>query len=208
MRGEIPMGSGDAASLATISGLFAAQKGTYWIAGGIQFTSFGLIQGKVIVAVQFGNKFSFNLLGLAAFGISPVAYFELGIEITADEEKFLLKAGLSKNSYIIHPDIFSLQGDFGLGIWYASPHKGDFILSIGGYHPYFAVPVALSGALARRRQVHDLRVRAVVGGSLLRADAAGADGRRGGIALGRVRRHRRRARRLHRRASSPGIRST
>ena len=140
MRGEIPMGSGDAASLATISGLFAAQKGTYWIAGGIQFTSFGLIQGKVIVAVQFGNKFSFNLLGLAAFGISPVAYFELGIEITADEEKFLLKAGLSKNSYIIHPDIFSLQGDFGLGIWYASPHKGDFILSIGGYHPYFAVP--------------------------------------------------------------------
>jgi hypothetical protein len=140
MRGEIPMGSGDAASLATISGLFAAQKGTYWIAGGIQFTSFGLIQGKVIVAVQFGNKFSFNLLGLAAFGISPVAYFELGIEITADEEKFLLKAGLSKNSYIIHPDIFSLQGDFGLGIWYASPHKGDFILSIGGYHPYFKVP--------------------------------------------------------------------
>ncbi len=140
MRGEIPMGSGDAASLAKISGLFAAQPGSYWIAAGIQFTSFGFINGKVIVSIQFGNKFSFNILGLASFGISPVAYFELALSITADEEKFLLIAGLSKNSYIIDPEIFSLSGDFGLGIWYASPNAGDFILSIGGYHPYFQKP--------------------------------------------------------------------
>lgn len=139
MRGEIPIGQG-AESVAQISALFAAQKGSYWIAAGIQFTSFGFINGKVIVAVGFGNKFTFSLLGLASFGIKPIAYFELGIEVTADEEHFLLKAGLSPNSYIIHPDIFSLRGDFGLGVWYASPNAGDFILSIGGYHPYFTPP--------------------------------------------------------------------
>ncbi len=76
-------------------------------------------------------------MGLASFGISPIAYFELGIEATADEEKLLIKAGLSKNSYIIHPDIFSLHGDFALGIWHSN---GDFLLSIGGYHPYFNPP--------------------------------------------------------------------
>jgi hypothetical protein len=140
MSGEIPIGSGDANALAKISDYFAPQEGTYWIAAGIQFTSFGLIDGKVVVAVQFGNSFSFHLLGVARFAIGPVAYFELGIEVTADEEKFLLKAGLSPNSYIIHPDIFSLQGDFGLGIWYADPNPGDFVLSIGGYHPYFPTP--------------------------------------------------------------------
>jgi hypothetical protein len=140
MSGEIPIGSGDANALAKISDYFTPQEGTYWIAAGIQFTSFGLIDGKVVVAVQFGNSFSFQLLGVARFAISPVAYFELGIEVTADEEKFLLKAGLSPNSYIIHPDIFSLQGDFGLGIWYAAPNPGDFVLSIGGYHPYFPTP--------------------------------------------------------------------
>ncbi len=140
MRGEIPIGGADAGSLALISDQFAPLNGSYWIAAGIQFISFGLINGKLIVIVRFGNKFSFSLLGLAAFGISPIAYFELGIEITADEEHFLVKAGLSPNSYIIHPDIFSLRGDFGLGVWYASPHQGDFILSIGGYHPYFKKP--------------------------------------------------------------------
>lgn len=149
MRGEIPIGTTDAGSLAAISAMFAAKKGVHWIAAGIQFTAFGFINGKVIVTVQFGNEFSFHLLGLAAFGISPIAYFELGIEVTADAKKFLLIAGLSSNSYIIHPDIFSLRGDFGLGIWYgvpdplaapAEPPAGDFILSIGGYHPAYRKP--------------------------------------------------------------------
>lgn len=147
MRGEIPMGTGDAGSLATISALFAAKKGQFWVAAGIQFTAFGFINGKVIVSVQFGKDTSFQILGLASFGISPIAYFELALSIVADEKKFLLQASISSNSYIIHPDIFSLRGGFALGIWYTTDTSvtpaipaGDFILSIGGYHPAFRKP--------------------------------------------------------------------
>ena len=140
MRGEIAV-TGDAVTdLKALSIHFTAVKGQHWVAAGIQFIAFGFIYGKVVVAIAFGNKFSMQILGMASFGIEPICYFEIGIEVTADEEKFMMRARLSPNSYIIHPDIFSLQGDFALCAWYADPHKGDFLFSIGGYHPLFAKP--------------------------------------------------------------------
>lgn len=141
MRGEISVGTGNAAEdLKALSIHFAALKGQHWIAAGIQFTAFGFIYGKVVVAIGFGKKFSMQILGMASFGIEPICYFEIGIEVTADEEKFMMRARLSPNSYVVHRDIFSLQGDFALCAWYKDPHKGDFLFSIGGYHPLFAKP--------------------------------------------------------------------
>jgi hypothetical protein len=141
MRGEISVGGGNAAEdLKALSVHFAALKGQHWIAAGIQFTAFGFIYGKVVVAIGFGKKFSMQILGMASFGIEPICYFEIGIEVTADEEKFMMRARLSPNSYVVHRDIFSLQGDFALCAWYKEPHKGDFLFSIGGYHPLFKKP--------------------------------------------------------------------
>jgi hypothetical protein len=140
MTGEIVVSGEATKALTDLSAHFTALTGNHWVAAGIQFTCFGFIQGKVVVAVSFGQKFSITLLGLAAFGIKPLAYFELGIEATADEEQFLVKAGLSSNSYLVHPDIFSLRGDFALGVWHSGDHSGDFVLSVGGYHPYFKAP--------------------------------------------------------------------
>jgi hypothetical protein len=141
MRGEISVGTGNAAEdLKALSVHFAAMAGQHWIAAGIQFTAFGFIYGKVVIAIAFGNRFSIQILGMASFGIEPICYFEIGIEVTADEEKFIMRARLSPNSYVVHPDIFSLQGDFALCAWYKEPHKGDFLFSIGGYHPLFAKP--------------------------------------------------------------------
>ena len=140
MRGEIAIGKNAGQALRSLSVHFAAMKGQFWIAAGIQFTAFGFINGKVVVAIAFGNRFSITVLGMASFAIRPICSIEIGIEATADEEKFLLRARLSPNSYVIHPDIFKLQGDLALGAWYDGPHKGDFLFSIGGYHPLFAKP--------------------------------------------------------------------
>jgi hypothetical protein len=146
MSGELPIssdpkqGMGDLASLDDPTVGFAPKEGDYWIAAGVQFISFGFINGKVILAVAFGHDFSIDILGIASFGLKPVAYFEIDILVSVDKEKFLLKAGVSPNSYLIHPDIFSLSGDFGLAVWHGGPHAGDFVLSVGGYHPYFKQP--------------------------------------------------------------------
>ena len=163
---------------------FAAVKGQHWIAAGIQFIAFGFIYGKVVVAIGFGNKFSMQILGMASFGIEPICYFEIGIEVTADEEKFIMRARLSPNSYVVHPDIFSLQGDFALCAWYADPHKGDFLFSIGGYHPLFDEAGALPRADPGRLQGHGLQLRPPLGRSVLLLHAAGADGRGQGVAAG------------------------
>jgi len=146
MSGEIPVSSNpqdginDLAALTDPKTGFAPKLGDYWIAAGMQFTSFGFINGKVIVAVAFGHDFSIDVLGMASFGINPVAYFEIDIMVTVDSQKFLLVAGVSPSSYLIHPDLFNMAGDFGLGAWHGGPHAGDFLLSIGGYHPYFQKP--------------------------------------------------------------------
>ena len=66
----------------------------------------------------------------------------------------MLRAWLSPNSYILHPDIFSLQGDIALCAWYAPPHKGDFLFRIGGYHPLFSKPDHYPELDAGRRQGH------------------------------------------------------
>jgi hypothetical protein len=130
--------TGNAASdLIKLGTFFAPNEGDYWIAAGIKFLSFGFIEGKVIVTVAFGNDFSFDILGSAHFGLPPVAFFEIDVLVVADKDKFLLQAGISPNSYLVHPDIFSLQGDFALGEWHGGDYAGDFLLSIGGFHPCF-----------------------------------------------------------------------
>lgn len=146
MSGQIPISTDPKQGMSDLTALddpktgFAPKAGDYWIAAGIQFISFGFINGKVILAVAFGHDFSIDILGVASFGINPVAYFEIDILVTVDQEKFLLIAGVSPNSYLIHPDIFNLSGDFGLGVWHSGPHADDFLVSIGGFHPYFKAP--------------------------------------------------------------------
>lgn len=140
MRGELAISDDPSTALTELADAFAVEEGQFWVAAGIQFISFGFITGRVVVAISFGHQFSLSILGMASFSLEPIAYIEIGILTTVDEEKFLLRASLSPNSYVLHPDIFSLQGDIALCAWYADPHKGDFLFSIGGYHPDFKRP--------------------------------------------------------------------
>lgn len=144
MNGELPFNGKDMAkikeSLEAIGQQFAPVDGQYWLAAGIQFTCFKVIHGKVVVTVGFGHEFSFGLLGILEYSIQPIVHFELAFMMTADKDKLLLKAGLTPNSYLLDPDIFSLRGDFGMGVFYGGPHAGDFFISIGGYHPLYDKP--------------------------------------------------------------------
>ncbi len=141
MRGDIAFDSkapGD--SLSRLAGYFTAQSGRFWVAAGIQFTCFAAINGKVIVAVSFGQSFSFELLGMLSYGIAKICYFEIDFNMTADAESFLLTGAVSPNSYLLDPSIFSLTGGFAMGVWYGGVAAGDFLVSVGGYHPLFVRP--------------------------------------------------------------------
>ena len=73
--------------------------------------------------------------------VPPVALIEL--ELLArfvPEEGFLcVQAQLSAQSYILSTSCH-LQGGFAFYSWFSGEHGGDFVISIGGYHPKYKIP--------------------------------------------------------------------
>ncbi|KAK2465658.1 hypothetical protein APHAL10511_002202 [Amanita phalloides] len=69
-------------------------------------------------------------------------YVELGITSRVDIRNgaFSVEGKLSPNSFILHPSCH-LLGGFALYYWFdPSPYAGDFVFTIGGYHPAYQPP--------------------------------------------------------------------
>lgn len=118
-----------------------ASEGTYVIVAGIKFDSYKMIFTTGIVAIAFGNQNSFNLLGLSTMKLEGVYNFEFAFSMRADldEGTFLAQGQLTNNTYILFPEL-KLTGGFALGMWLKGDNAGDFVFTLGGYHPNFNVP--------------------------------------------------------------------
>jgi hypothetical protein len=126
------------------------ETGQIFLAIGIKFTSFKLIDSFLLLTVAFGNRFELNILGLATLiappnvgaGVPPVAEVQLALKASfLPAEGFIgVIAQLTPNSYILS-QACHLTGGFAFYGWFApNVHEGDFVLTLGGYHPLFKVP--------------------------------------------------------------------
>jgi hypothetical protein len=122
--------------------------GDYWFAIGIRFSSFEMIQAFALLSVSFGNDVEIGLLGSAAVaipkGIEPgkaIAYAELALRVVIkpSEGTIKMEARLTDESYVFYKDCH-LTGGFAFYIWFGGPRAGDFVLTLGGYHPKFIRP--------------------------------------------------------------------
>ncbi|MBC7910623.1 MAG: hypothetical protein H7Y30_08990, partial [Pyrinomonadaceae bacterium] len=121
--------------------------GDYWLAVGIEFMSFGLVTSKALLIVEFGNDFQIVLLGLSTMrlpqtGDQSYAYVELQLRAVfrPQEGFFGLTAILSDNSFVIAPACH-LTGGFAFNFWFGpNEHAGQFVITLGGYHPAFKPP--------------------------------------------------------------------
>ncbi|WP_393915995.1 DUF6603 domain-containing protein [Halostreptopolyspora alba] len=71
-----------------------------------------------------------------------VAHVELGFRALYEHKKrqLSLTAALSDNSWIVHPDC-KLTGGAAIYVWFpGSSHSGDFVGTVGGYHPNYHPP--------------------------------------------------------------------
>lgn len=118
-----------------------ASENTYVIVAGIKFDSYKMIFTTGILAIAFGNKTSINLLGLSTMKLEGVYHFEFAFSMRADldEGTFLARGQLTDNTYILLPQL-KLTGGFALGMWLKGDVAGDFVFTLGGYHPDFKVP--------------------------------------------------------------------
>lgn len=123
--------------------------GEYWFAAGLTATHFELVQTRAVVVVELGKQLQFALLGLATMALpqaadssATYAYAELELEAVLEpsEGRFGLTALLTPSSYVLVPQC-KLTGGFAFQVWFGdNPHAGQFVLTLGGYHPAFRVP--------------------------------------------------------------------
>jgi hypothetical protein len=128
--------------------------GNYWLAVGVKFTSFKIIESFILVTVNFGTNTEFNILGLSRMewpekslrdgflgGMAPIVYIELAIRVSfgSDSDVIRVDGIITPNSYVLSQNC-RLTGGFAFYTWISGEHAGDFVLTIGGYHPRFNKP--------------------------------------------------------------------
>ena len=119
-----------------------------FLALGVKFNSFKLIDSFALLVVTFGDEFLLKLLGLSKIvapptssGKPPVAEVTIGLlaEFIPGDGLLKVDGKIMPGSYVFD-HACQLTGGFAFYSWFSGPHSGDFVLSVGGYHPRFLVP--------------------------------------------------------------------
>ena len=140
--------------------------GQYWLAAGVRFTSFQMIESFALIALTFGTETVITGLGLSRLTVPPplpsasstpatttaietIASVEIALKIVFRPESGVLtaEARLTPNSYVFSKEC-KLTGGFAFYAWFKDlkrPGKrdiaaGDFVATLGGYHPSFVPP--------------------------------------------------------------------
>lgn len=136
-------------SPSSFSSWLQAEQDTFYFSVGLKADACQVltVEAALVFALGgFGLKAS--VVGRATAQLPPASskspitfvYAELGIVATVDATSFVVEAQLSSNSFVMNP-FCRIRGGFALAFWYGdSPHAGDWVFSVGGYHPAFVVP--------------------------------------------------------------------
>ena len=122
-----------------------------FLAAGVRFTSFKLVDSFVLAVVSFGDEFEVDVLGLSTLvlptpvpgepAVTPLAEVQMALRATFQPSQGFLgvSAQLTSASFVISRACH-LTGGFAFYTWFSGEHAGDFVLSLGGYHPSFQRP--------------------------------------------------------------------
>lgn len=127
--------------------------GRILLAAGIKFTSFKLIETFVLLVVSFGDQFILDLFGISTLVSPPLppgsdkplvpplaqVRFAIVARFAPAEGILQVEGKILRDSYLFDRAC-RLSGGFAFYSWFSGPHKGDFVLTVGGYHPRFRVP--------------------------------------------------------------------
>ncbi len=131
---------------------FIPQPGQYWMAAGISFSSFEMINAFAVATVSFGVDLRVALLGSCSMsfpkGMShPIAYVEIAImAVFSEKDGFFAVEGILSPASFIFGDFCHISGGFAFYIWFnpplkeGGPKKGEFLVSLGGYYPHYTPP--------------------------------------------------------------------
>ena len=134
--------------------------GETFLAVGVRFTSFKIVDSFALLVGRFSQRFEIDLLGLStlvsppATGGSatktPIVQAQLALKATfIPEDGILTVQGLiTSGSYVVSREC-TLSGGFAFFSWFKdqpdqpgvdAAKAGDFVATLGGYHPAFKPP--------------------------------------------------------------------
>jgi hypothetical protein len=125
--------------------------GSGFVAIGLKFTCFKMLDCFALLTVAFGEDFEINLLGIAKMKIPTPAKDSkntscilnmtmlLRARFSLSEGVISIEGQLASDCYLLSPDC-RLTGGFAVCLWVSGPHAGDFVITLGGYHPLFKKP--------------------------------------------------------------------
>ncbi|MCG8476295.1 MAG: hypothetical protein MI784_12580 [Cytophagales bacterium] len=118
-----------------------------WIAAGFNFTTYEIVQSTAMLLAELSSVSCYSIIGtsVAQFpkdGDKTYAYIELALDafVMPQEGEAAFMSSLSPNSYVLDKDCH-LTGGFAFCYWFGeSPQAGDYVLTLGGYSPFYSPP--------------------------------------------------------------------
>ncbi|MCE3246191.1 MAG: putative transcriptional activator [Geminicoccaceae bacterium] len=141
MDPDSPFAADPMSALQLLGQDFPPARGTFWGAAGVRFRSFALVESIAVLSIEVGDGVEVSLLGLSRMDIPPalpLARIELALRARFSTREMVLaiQAQLTDNSWLLNPSC-RLTGGFAFVIWF---REGQFVLTLGGYHPRFSRP--------------------------------------------------------------------
>ncbi len=124
--------------------------GQYFGCVGVKFTSFELLNSFLLVSLSFGQEFELDLLGISTLVVPPqeppsapalaVISLQLAASFIPDEGIAIVQGRLTPDSHLFTLDCH-ITGGFAFAAWFGkNTNAGDFVVTLGGYHPDFKKP--------------------------------------------------------------------
>jgi hypothetical protein len=123
--------------------------GQYFGCAGVRFTSFELVDSFILVCLSFGSETELDLLGMSTLVVPPkqagapalaVVSLQIAASLIPDRGIAIVQGQLTQDSHILDPKCH-LSGGFAFASWFGpNPYAGDFVITLGGYHPDFQKP--------------------------------------------------------------------
>ncbi|OJJ42373.1 hypothetical protein ASPZODRAFT_147359 [Penicilliopsis zonata CBS 506.65] len=133
------------------SGWISPTEGSFWVGAGLKASAFNMLDAKIAAVVKIQHS-RLSQIGLFVDCIAqmpkkpapkPFVSLELGIMAVVDlvQGSILVAGALAPTSYVLDPACH-LTGGFAASTWFdPSPYAGEWVFTLGGYHPHFTPPV-------------------------------------------------------------------
>ncbi|KAL8672156.1 MAG: hypothetical protein Q9168_003379, partial [Polycauliona sp. 1 TL-2023] len=138
-------------TLTQFSKYVTVEQDSVWFAFGFKMDAIQVLSMDAAAIIQFSaSDFKVAIVGIASASMPPRAtnrremflYVELGVVAALDVTggSLTCQAQLTPNSFVLYPDCH-LVGGFAFCYWFGnSPYAGDWVFTVGGYHPAYKPP--------------------------------------------------------------------